>query len=83
MSRMVSAQQQGINARKQRFIAMTAKLDAMSPLKVLSRGFAMAQTEDGSLVQSVRQVEVGQRLSVSVSDGLISVDVTDKKEVSR
>lgn len=82
-NRMVSAQQQGINARKQRFIAMTAKLDAMSPLKVLSRGFAMAQTEEGRLVQSVKQVEIGQRLSVSVSDGLISVDVTDKKEVSR
>ena len=79
-NRLVSVQQQCISSRKQRYIGLTAKLDAMSPLKVLSRGFAMAQTEDGTLVQSVDQVNEGQMLSITVSDGTIHATVTDKKE---
>ena len=80
-NRLVSVQLQGISGRKQRYIGLTAKLDAMSPLKVLSRGFAMVQTEDGTLVQSVNQVNSGQMLSITVSDGTIYAAVTEKRSV--
>jgi exodeoxyribonuclease VII large subunit len=52
----------------------------MSPLKVLTRGYAMAQTEDGSVLRSVEQVDLGQRITVSLNDGIISATVMDKKE---
>jgi len=79
-NRMISAQNQSLSRRKQRFIALTAKLDAMSPLKVLTRGYAMAQTESGEVVRSISQVELGQRINVTLSDGKLSATVMDKKE---
>ena len=79
-NRMISAQNQSLSRRKQRFIALTAKLDAMSPLKVLTRGYAMAQTETGEVVRGISQVELGQRINVTLSDGKLSATVMDKKE---
>lgn len=79
-NRMIAAQNQLINTQKQRFISCTAKLDAMSPLKVLTRGYAMVQTEQGSLLTSVGQVQVGDPLSITVNDGKISATVTNAKE---
>ena len=45
-----------------------AQLDALSPLKVLGRGYAMATRED-RVVRSVTQLEVGDTVTVSLSDG--------------
>ena len=79
-NRLVSAQNTTINRSKQRYIALTAKLDAMSPLKVLTRGYAMAQMSDGSVLRSVQQVELGERITVSLNDGKLSATVMDKEE---
>ena len=79
-NRMISAQNASLAKSKQRYIANTSKLDAMSPLKVLTRGYSMAQTEDGTLLRSVSQVELGQRISVSLSDGRISATVMEREE---
>ncbi|MBE6974601.1 MAG: exodeoxyribonuclease VII large subunit [Ruminococcaceae bacterium] len=79
-NRLTAAENQAINRRKQHFIGLTAKLDAMSPLKVLTRGYAMAQTEDGQVVRSVTQVEQGQTLKVNLQDGVIHAAVTGKEQ---
>ena len=79
-NRLVAAQNQCISRNNQRYIALTAKLDAMSPLKVLTRGYAMAQTESGEVVRSVSQVRSGDQISVSFSDGSLRATVTDVKE---
>ena len=78
--RLVSAQSNQINRKHQHFIALTSKLDAMSPLKVLTRGYAMAQTQGGEVLKSVKQVERGERITVSLSDGKLSATVMDVKE---
>ena len=78
--RVFTAQTRVIQGHKQRFIAATAKLDAMSPLKVLTRGYAMAQNENKTVVRSVKQVKTGETLYVSVSDGVLTTTVTDSKE---
>ena len=78
--RMGSAQYRFVNGKRQRFVGLTAKLDAMSPLKVLSRGYAMTQTADGSLLRSVKQTGVGDTIKVSLGDGSISATVSDIKE---
>lgn len=79
-NRMVSAQIQGINRKKQRYIASVAKLDAMSPLKVLTRGYAMTQTENGDVVRSVKQVSPGDSIHVAISDGVLTAQVSHVKE---
>ncbi len=79
-NRMISAQNNAISRKNQRYIACVSKLDAMSPLKVLTRGYSMAQTQDGELLRSVSQVELGERITVSLSDGKLSATVMEKKE---
>lgn len=79
-TRLVSAQNQQITQKRAQYIAAVSKLDAMSPLKVLSRGYSMAQTEQGSLLRSVRQVELGERIQISLSDGKLSATVMNKEE---
>ena len=82
-NKLIAAENQIISRNNQRYIALTAKLDAMSPLKVLTRGYSMAQTADGTVVSSVHQVEAGERITVSLSDGTLSATVMDKKENGR
>ena len=79
-NRLISAENQIINRSNQRYIALTAKLDAMSPLKVLTRGYSMAQKEGGEVVTSLKQVELGEKITVSLSDGRLSATVMEKKE---
>ena len=79
-NRLVSAQNQNITRKKQRYIAAISKLDAMSPLKVLTRGYSMTCTEQGEVVRSVSQVELGERIRVSLSDGILSATVMKKEE---
>ena len=79
-SRLVFAENQNIQRCNQKYIAYVSKLDAMSPLKVLTRGYSMAQNERGEVVRSISQVELGERITVSLADGKLSATVMDKKE---
>ena len=63
------------------FVSLTARLDALSPLKVLSRGYA-AVSKDNGTVNSVTQAQKGDILDVSLTDGTLICVVKDKKECS-
>ena len=77
---LLAAQQHTLGKHRQRFLASTSKLDAMSPLKVLTRGYAMAQTQGREVLRSVNQISIGDSICVTVSDGRIIATVTDWKE---
>ena len=79
-NRLHAAQSLNIQRKEQRFVGLTAKLDAMSPLKVLTRGYAMTQKEDGSVVRSVKQLTEGERIRVSLADGFVHADISEVKE---
>ena len=79
-NRLISAENQIIARNTQRYVELTAKLDAMSPLKVLTRGYSMAQNNRGEVIRSVSQVELGDRIGISFSDGKVYATVMDKKE---
>ncbi|MBR5571084.1 MAG: exodeoxyribonuclease VII large subunit [Oscillospiraceae bacterium] len=78
--RMGLTAQRKINGQMQRFTRLAASLDALSPLKVLGRGFAMAQKEDSTVLRSVEQVQVGEKIEVRLGDGTLGCTVDDKKE---
>ena len=78
--RLAAVQSRLIDRKKQGFIGLTAKLDAMSPMKVLTRGYAMTQTESGQVIRSVRQVAAGESIRVSLGDGTLRATVTEVKE---
>ena len=58
-----------LNTKKQRFLMHTAKLDAMSPLKVLTRGYSVTRLPDGRVIASRKSVKPNDTISVTVSDG--------------
>ncbi len=77
--RMIAAQDRNLSVKNARYIQNVSKLDAMSPLKVLTRGYALAEKE-GNLVRSVHQVQTGDTIDIQFSDGMVSAIVRDKKE---
>ena len=78
-NRLIAAQSGRVAAERQRFVAQVGKLDAMSPMKVLTRGYAMVATEEGKLVRSVSDVKPKQPIAVRVSDGTIVATVIGGK----
>ncbi len=74
-----SAQSRYVGDRRQQFIHLTAKLDALSPLKVLSRGYAMIQDSKKSVIKSVKQTAVGESIRITKSDGGIEATVNSLK----
>ena len=79
--RLCAAQQQALAKNRQRCVRLTAALDAMSPLKVLTRGYAMAQTEGGQLLRQVEQVRSGDRFTLQLSDGRIRASVESTEQL--
>ena len=82
-TKLQAKQQQAVGNYREQFTALTAKLDAMSPLKVLSRGYAMVKTPSGNIVRSVEQVKENDFINITLSDGLITAKVTEAKEISK
>ena len=58
-----------LEKKKQRFGALAAALDAMSPLKVLGRGYAVARSEEGKILKSYQDVSPGDRVDVTLGEG--------------
>lgn len=64
-----------IARKKQRFAALAASVDAMSPLKVLGRGYAMAQTAGGEIIKAAEDVEIGEHITVKLGRGALACTV--------
>ena len=56
---------------RERFVRLAAGLDAMSPLKVLGRGYAIPRNKDGVVIRSVEETVPGDEITVRVADGEI------------
>ena len=73
--RMAAALERILADRKHRFAAQAAALDAMSPLKVLGRGYAIARREDGTVIKSARDVSPGEKITVRLQKDSFSATV--------
>ena len=68
----------GIGTTQVRDVLATQTL-ALSPLKVLGRGYAMAQAADGTVLRTSQQVQEGDRIHVRLGQGALDCTV-DRKE---
>ena len=80
--KLLAVQNRELSKAQQKYVANVAKLDAMSPLKVLSRGYAMAQKDTGELIRSVKQTTTGESIVVSLADGKLNASILSIKEAS-
>lgn len=65
---------------RERFARLAAALDALSPLKVLGRGYALTRTPGGGVVASVEDVAAGDRITVRLADGELDCHVDDRRK---
>lgn len=64
------------------FKVLNAKLDSLSPLKIMDKGFSMVKT-DGKVVRSLSEVKVGSLIDVTLKDGTIKAKVNEVVENGR
>lgn len=79
-NRLTAAQGAVLNRHNQHYLTLAAKLDALSPLKVLTRGYAMVQNTGGEVVRSIKQAAAGEAVEITLRDGTVSATVTQIKE---
>lgn len=74
--RLASGLESGLSGKRERLSALSAKLDALSPLKILARGYAVA-SKDGKPIKSVKGLEKDDTFSLLLSDGSINCAVKE------
>ena len=63
-----------MGSRREDFARLAATLDALSPLKVLGRGYAIAQGPRG-ILKSVRDAAPGEEVKLTLADGTLDCTV--------
>ncbi|MCD8212243.1 MAG: exodeoxyribonuclease VII large subunit [Oscillospiraceae bacterium] len=71
------ALQAGVVNRQKKLSSLAAALDAMSPLKVLGRGYSIATDDRGSVISSVKQTKADAELNLRLCDGSLSCRVEE------
>ena len=76
-ARLDRALETGLRERELRLRQTAAALEAMSPLKVLARGYSIARKEDGPLLSSVSGLQPGERIRTVLSDGELTSEIVE------
>ena len=79
--RLESAMQPALVRRRHAIEAACGKLEALSPMRVLERGFSLTQRADGHVVTSAADVQPGERITVRVHDG--GIDATVERDAPK
>ena len=71
-----------LDKEKRRFVSLASKLDAMSPLKVLARGYSIIQSTEEQLIRSVKQTKLNDTVDIVLNDGVLGAKIIEVKEIS-
>ncbi|MBQ4065535.1 MAG: exodeoxyribonuclease VII large subunit [Clostridia bacterium] len=81
LSRDLERSAQGsVDYKKNQFTRLSAVLEAVSPLKVIAKGYSAVFAEDGRLIRSVKDVKAGDKVSFRTADGTVDAAVTSVRE---
>ncbi len=81
-NRLVSAAESDFRRKQHKFAQTTAKLEALNPMSVISRGYSAVFSSDGKLIKSVDDVEKGSEISFKTTDGSVKAQVLSKRRNS-
>ena len=76
--RLVATQEMRLSTLRRSFVAYAASLDALSPLKVLARGYAVPAGENGKVLKSTENVQIGDKIDLTLADGNLLCRVEGK-----
>jgi exodeoxyribonuclease VII large subunit len=84
VQRLVTVTQTNVRQAERRFSILAGKLDALSPLKVLARGYGVVtRAADNSVLLSTALVKPGENIEVWLRDGIINCDVRQVRDWRR
>lgn len=79
-SRMHDAMKRMVEMKKIQTVTSMKQLDALSPLKVMARGYSLAYTTENQLLKMTHQVNQGDHIEVKLTDGILNCEVKQIKE---
>jgi exodeoxyribonuclease VII large subunit len=78
--KMIRCVKQELNLRRERYLQIIGKLDTLSPLATLQRGYSIAQKKDGSFIKRADQVEIGAEIKLILAVGELMLKCVSKGE---
>ena len=66
------------NSKREKYALLSTKLDSLSPLKVMSKGYSLAKVK-GKYLRSVKEVKVADVIETTLADGIIISEVKEIK----
>ena len=64
-----------VSLNKEKFLLSVGKLDALSPLKLMSSGYCLAVNRENKIISLVSQVEKNDEIQVLISDGTLDCEI--------
>ena len=78
-TKLCAAMDRRVGEERRRFAGTAARLDALSPLKVLTRGYAVVE-KDGTPVRRTEEARPGERIDVRLADGALGCTVEEVRK---
>lgn len=66
--------------KQKEFLSQVSTLHALSPLKIMERGYSIAYNQEEKIIKSITDVQIGDQIKVNLADGLIGATITDRIE---
>lgn len=79
--RMRESIAQQLSRQREQFAISCSRLESVSPLATLSRGYSISETESGEVLKNTKQVKVGDPLKTRVEDGWITSEVVKTQKI--
>jgi exodeoxyribonuclease VII large subunit len=69
-----------LSNKQAEFKSTLSTLQALSPLKIMERGYSLTYNDKGDLVKSIQHVEVKDHVKITLADGTLNCQVVEKEE---
>ncbi len=79
-NRMASVMRSILHDRRERLGSLAAKVEALSPLSILGRGYAIPLASGARVLRTASQFQVGQRFDLRIVDGRVSCETLEVRE---
>lgn len=77
LDRITSLTEYKIKERRGTLAVSAGKLSALDPLAVLARGFGAVYGDDENIIKSTKDLRIGERVSIKLSDGTVGAEVRE------
>lgn len=82
-NKLLSHMEANIGRNRERFTNLSIHLDALSPLQILSRGYAIVTKEDNKIIYSVAQLDRQDLIDIKMQDGTVNCQIVDIDKMTK